>query len=50
MKLNDVLTNIDIIEYKGNLDINITNISSDSRLIEKNGLFFCNNRLCTKRY
>ena len=40
MKLNDVLTNIDISEYKGNLDINITNISSDSRLIEKNGLFF----------
>ena len=40
MKLNDVLKNINIIEYKGNLDIDITNISSDSRLIEKDGLFF----------
>ena len=40
MILRDVLKNIDIIDKKGNLDIEITNISSDSRLIEKNGLFF----------
>ena len=40
MKLKDVLKNIENIETKGNLDIDITNISSDSRLIEENGLFF----------
>ena len=40
MIIRDVLKNIDIIDKKGNLDIEITNISSDSRLIEKNGLFF----------
>ena len=40
MKLKDVLKNIAIIETKGILDINITNISSDSRLIKKDGLFF----------
>lgn len=40
MKLKDVLNNIDIIENKGSLEINITNISSDSRLIKENGLFF----------
>ena len=40
MILKDVLKNSKILESKGNLDINVTNISSDSRLIEKNGLFF----------
>ena len=40
MILKEVLKNIDIIEHEGSLDIDITNISSDSRLIEKNGLFF----------
>ena len=40
MKLRDVLKNSNILESKGDLDIDITNISSDSRLIEKNGLFF----------
>ena len=40
MILKDVLKNIDIIESKGSLDIDITNISSDSRLIKENGLFF----------
>ena len=40
MVLKDVLKGIDIIEHKGNLEINITNISSDSRLIKENGLFF----------
>lgn len=40
MILKNVLENIDIIERKGSLDIDITNISSDSRLIKENGLFF----------
>ena len=40
MILKNVLENIDIIEHKGSLDIDITNISSDSRLIKENGLFF----------
>ena len=40
MLLKDVLNSIDIIDYKGNLDIDITNVSSDSRLIKENGLFF----------
>ncbi len=40
MILKDVLNNIEIIEYKGNLELEITNISSDSRLIKENGLFF----------
>ena len=39
MRLKDVLKSIDVIEYKGNLDNEITNITSDSRGIEKNGLF-----------
>ena len=40
MLLKDVLKNIEILEHKGNLDIDITNISSDSRLIRQNGFFF----------
>lgn len=40
MLLKDVLKNIEILEHKGNLDIDITNISSDSRLIKQNGFFF----------
>ena len=40
MILKDILKDSKIIEFKGDLNINITNISSDSRLIEENGLFF----------
>ena len=40
MLLKNVLTNIETIETKGNLDIDVTNISSDSRLIKENGFFF----------
>ena len=40
MLLKDVLKNIEILEHKGNLDIDVTNISSDSRLIKQNGFFF----------
>ena len=39
MILKDVLKDIEIIEKKGNLEIEITNITSDSRNVEKNGLF-----------
>ena len=40
MILKDILKDSNIIDYKGNLNIEITNISSDSRLIKNNGLFF----------
>ncbi len=39
MKLQNVLKNIEILESKGNLNTEITNITSDSRNVEKNGLF-----------
>lgn len=35
MRLKDVLKSIDVIEYIGNLDNEVTNITSDSRGIEK---------------
>ena len=40
MLLNKVLKDVEIIESKGNLDIEITNISSDSRIVKKDCLFF----------
>lgn len=40
MQLKDVLKNIDVVEAKGNLSLEITNITSDSRKVKKNGLFF----------
>ena len=43
MKLKDVFKDIDIMDYKGDLNVEITNISSDSRLIKPNGLFFAIN-------
>lgn len=43
MLLKNILKNIDIIEYKGSLDIEIDDISSDSRIIKNNGLFFAIN-------
>ena len=43
MKLNDVFKDISMIDFKGDLDVEITNISSDSRLIKPNGLFFAIN-------
>lgn len=39
MKLKDILKDIDIIEFKGSMENEVTNITSDSRNIEKNGLF-----------
>ena len=39
MKLKNILENVDIIEFKGNREIEVTNITSDSRNVEKNGLF-----------
>ena len=43
MKLQDVFKNIEIIESKGSMDIDVDNVSSDSRLIKPNGLFFAIN-------
>lgn len=40
MKLSKVLENIEILESKGDLEIDITNIASDSRKIFEGGLFF----------
>lgn len=39
MKLKNVLKDIDIMEQQGSLDVEVTNITSDSRMVEKNGLF-----------
>lgn len=39
MKLQNVLKDIEIIEIKGNLEVDVTNITSDSRGIKPNGLF-----------
>ncbi len=39
MKLKDLLKNIEILNEKGNLEIEITNIHSDSRKIKQGGLF-----------
>ena len=40
MKLKDVVKNLENIKTFGTLDLEITNITSDSRNIEPNGLFF----------
>lgn len=40
MKLKKILENIDVLETKGDLEIDITNISSDSRKIFEGGMFF----------
>lgn len=40
MKLKDVLKDVKIIESKGDLDVEITNLSSDSRQLSYGGLFF----------
>lgn len=40
MKLKNVFENVKILDYIGDLEKEINNISSDSRVIEKNDLFF----------
>ena len=40
MKLKDVLKDIEILETKGDLEIQITNLGSDSRKLSYGGLFF----------
>lgn len=40
MELKNVIKNVNIIETIGNLNVEITNINSNSRYIKKNGLFF----------
>ena len=39
MILSELLENVEIVNFKGNLEIDITNIHSDSRQIKQNGLF-----------
>ena len=39
MELKNILSGLEGLKVKGNLDIEITNIDSDSRKIQKNGLF-----------
>ena len=39
MKLEKIIENLEIIEQKGDMNIDITNIHSDSRKIKQNGLF-----------
>ena len=39
MNLKDLLNNIDILNQKGNLEIDITNLHSDSRKLKQGGLF-----------
>ena len=40
MKIKDIFNNIEIIESVGNLELEINNLASDSRVIEKNDMFF----------
>ena len=40
MKIKDIFNNIDIIESVGSLESDINNIASDSRVINKNDMFF----------
>ena len=40
MKIKDIFNNIEIIESVGSLDLEINNLASDSRVIEKNDMFF----------
>jgi len=41
MKLNQVIQNLDILNLKGNLDIEITNVQYDSRKVTEGTLFIC---------
>ena len=40
MKLKDILKDVEVLETKGDLDVEITNLGSDSRQISYGGLFF----------
>lgn len=41
MLLKEVIKGVEVIDTKGNLDIEIDNIQYDSRKVENNGLFIC---------
>ncbi|MGL4796694.1 MAG: Mur ligase domain-containing protein, partial [Paraclostridium sp.] len=41
MLLKDIIKGLDIIDIKGNLDVEIDNIQYDSRKVAENGLFIC---------
>ena len=40
MKLNDILKNVEGVHVNGDSEIQVTNITSDSRQIKENGMFF----------
>lgn len=40
MKLKDILKNVEVLETRGDLDVEITNLGSDSRKLSYGGLFF----------
>jgi len=40
MKLKDVIKSLEILESKGDLEVEITNLGSDSRKLSAGGLFF----------
>ncbi len=41
MKLNDIIQGLDIINVKGELNIDINNVQYDSRKVTKGTLFIC---------
>ena len=41
MKLNNIINNLEVVEVKGNTNIDIDKITYDSRKIDKNTLFIC---------
>lgn len=42
MKLSEILKGIEILETKGNLEVDITNLGSDSRKLYFRRIVFCN--------
>ena len=40
MKLKDILKDVEVLETKGDLEVDITNLGSDSRNLSYGGLFF----------
>ncbi|WP_235656885.1 hypothetical protein [Clostridioides difficile] len=46
MKLNDIIQGLDIINVKGELNIDINNVQYDSRKVTKGTLFICIKDLC----
>jgi UDP-N-acetylmuramoyl-L-alanyl-D-glutamate--2,6-diaminopimelate ligase len=47
MQLKDLISNIKTINVRGNLDIEVTNITSDSRAVQQGSLFVAVEGICT---